>query len=233
MIALLLLVSTDGYSSPKEESAFGISVPSYKIHGIDVSGYQEKINWKEISGLKSGKKKIGITFAFVKATEGQTFKDKYFDHNWRETKKHKIIRGAYHYYKPNVNSKLQAANFIRCVKLEKGDMPPVLDIEEVGKYGSSNMKRGVINYLKLLEKHYGIKPIIYTNIHFYRTYLSGYEFKKYDFWIANYSKIIPKTGKNWLFWQYSDKGIIRNIRSKVAFNVYFGTKENLLRICKK
>jgi lysozyme len=213
-------------------NAFGISIPLYDIHGIDVSRYQEKIDWKEIAKLKSGKDSIGITFAFVKATEGQSLLDKYFAYNWKETKKHRIIRGAYHYYKPNTKSTLQATNFINRVKLEKGDLPPVLDIEEVGKYGGDNMKKGIKNWLQLVEAHYGVKPIIYTNASFYTKYLSGKDFKEYHFWIAHYTKSSPNVDNEWLFWQYSDKGIVKNIRSKVALNVHKGTKEELLSLCK-
>lgn len=232
-ILLFILLSGISDATPKRLSAFGISVPAYEIHGIDVSRYQEKINWKEISGLKGGKDSIEISFAFVKATEGQTLKDKYFDYNWRETKKHKIIRGAYHYYKPNIKSTLQAQNFIKTVKLQKGDLPPVLDIEETGKFGTDNMKRGIKNWLKLVEEHYGVKPIIYTNVSFYRKYLSGKEFKNYHFWIAHYTKDNPNVDKEWMFWQYSDKGVVKNIRSKVAFNVHKGTREELLSLCKE
>jgi lysozyme len=212
--------------------AFGTSIPVYEIHGIDVSRYQEKIDWKAIAGLKSGKDSVGITFAFVKATEGRGLVDKYFDRNWDETKKYSIIRGAYHYYKPNVNSALQASNFIRRVKLQKGDLPPVLDIEEIGKYGSENMKKGIKNWLKLIEKHYGVKPIIYTNVGFYKRYLSGKDFEGYYFWIAHYNETSPNVGREWVFWQYSDKGIIKNIRSKVALNAHKGTKKELLSLCK-
>jgi lysozyme len=233
LIIFIAFFSTSGIARTKKVlNAFGIAVPVYEIHGIDVSRYQEKIDWKELSAFKSGKDSIRITFAFVKATEGKSLFDKYFNYNWSETKKYNIIRGAYHYYKPNVSSKLQAYNFIKHVKLLSGDLPPVLDIEEVGKYGSDNMKKGVKNWLKLIEKHYDVKPIIYTNANFYKKYLSGKEFKTYRFWIAHYTKTSPNVDNDWIFWQYSDKGVIKNIRSKVALNVHKGTKEDLLSICK-
>jgi lysozyme len=232
-VILTVLIPNLGIArGEKVPHAFGIPIPVYEIHGIDVSRYQEKINWKEIADYKSGKDSVGITFAFVKATEGQTMTDKYFNYNWKETKKHRIIRGAYHYYKPNTNSALQASNFIKTVNLQTGDLPPVLDIEEVGKYGSENMKKGIKNWLKLIEKHYGVRPIIYTNVSFYKKYLSGKEFKDYNFWIAHYTKTTPNIDNGWIFWQYSDKGIIKNIRSKVALNVHKGTKAELLSLCK-
>jgi lysozyme len=233
VIILIVFLSGTGVArSDKVMNAFGISVPVYEIHGIDVSRYQEKINWKAISLFKSGKDSVGITFAFVKATEGRLLVDKYFRYNWDETRKYKIIRGAYHYYRPNINSRLQAGNFIRNVNLKTGDLPPVLDIEEVGRYGVDNMKKGIKNWLQLIEHHYGVKPIIYTNANFYKRYLSGKEFKRYHFWIAHYTKNSPSIDSQWVFWQYSDKGVINTIRSKVALNVHKGTKEELLSICK-
>jgi lysozyme len=62
--------------------------------------------------------------------------------------------------------------------------------------------------------------------------MSGKEFQGYHIWIAHYTKSTPKVNKEWLFWQYSDKGVIKNIRTKVALNVHKGTKEELLAICK-
>lgn len=217
----------------KHTTAYGITVPADKIHGIDVSRYQERIDWKDLATMKSGKDSIGITFVFIKATEGQSLKDPYFQHNWSETKKYAIIRGAYHYYKPNVNSSLQVKNFTNMVKLQKGDLPPVLDIEEVGKYGAANMQKGIKRWLTQIEKHYGVKPIIYTNIDFYRKYLSGKEFEGYPVWIAHYTKRIPSVERDWVFWQHSDKGTVSNIRSKVAFNVLNGSMDDLLALCKQ
>ena len=212
-------------------SAFGISIPSYKVHGIDISRYQEKIDWRSLSTLRESKDSVGISFAFVKATEGRTLRDRYFFRNWNEARKYNIIRGAYHYYKPNVYSGDQARNFIETVKLQKGDLPPVLDIEETGKFGTKNMREGVLNWLKLIEQHYGIKPIIYTNYHFYSKYLSGKEFKEYKFWIAHYTRL-PEVDE-WIFWQYSDKGIIKSISAKVAFSVLNGTLDDLRELCKR
>jgi len=233
IFAILFSYPSEGRAPSSKRTAFGITVPVYEIHGIDVSRYQEKIDWEKISKLKEGKDSIEITFAFVKASEGQSLKDRYFDYNWKETKKHNIIRGAYHYYKPNVTSTLQANNFIKTVKIQRGDLPPVLDIEEVGKYGDDNMKRGIKNWLKIVETHYGVKPIIYTNVSFYKKYLSGKDFKDYHFWFAHYTTGDPNVDRDWVFWQYSDKGTVKNINSKVAFNVHYGTKEELLNLCKK
>jgi lysozyme len=231
LLLILLLLFNEHVQSReiKQTSAFGIRVPPYRVHGIDISSYQEKINWKSLASMREGKDSIAISFVFIKATEGKTWRDKYFQRNWDETRKHNIIRGAYHYYKPNIYSGDQAKNFIKTVKLKKGDLPPVLDIEEIGKHGVKNMRKGIKNWLNIVEKHYGVKPIIYTNYNFYHKYLSGKEFRGYKLWVAHYTNQ-PKVGK-WTFWQYSAKGIIKNINSKIAFSVLNDTVADLRKLC--
>ena len=41
------------------------------------------------------------------------------------------LRGAYHFYIPGTDALKQADFFIRTVKLDSGDLPPVLDVEAV------------------------------------------------------------------------------------------------------
>ncbi|MDR1055375.1 MAG: glycoside hydrolase family 25 protein [Prevotellaceae bacterium] len=221
-------------SSEKGRIAFDIRIPApYEICGIDVSHYQEKIDWKFIAQLRSGKDSLGILFAFIKATEGKSLKDPYFSYNWENAKKNKMLRGAYHYYKPNVNSKLQANNFIATVKMEAGDLPPVLDIEETGRFGNDNMRKGIKNWLTIIEKHYRVKPILYCYVDFYEHILSTDEFKDYPLWIAHYYEDELRVKEKWYFWQHSDKGRIESIRAKVDFNVFNGTFEELKALCKK
>jgi GH25 family lysozyme M1 (1,4-beta-N-acetylmuramidase) len=52
LIILIVLFPIFGTArNGKVLNAFGLTVPVYDIHGIDVSRYQERINWKEISGF--------------------------------------------------------------------------------------------------------------------------------------------------------------------------------------
>lgn len=116
----------------------------------------------------------------------------------------------------------QANNYIRKVKLSNGDMPPILDIESISRLQSiSSLRRGILKWLTKVEAHYGKRPIIYTGETFYNKYLSGSEFKKYKFWIANYNNI-SKPKANWIIWQFSQKGKINGIEEFVDLNVYNG-----------
>jgi lysozyme len=159
---------------------------------------------------------------------GHNGKDIYFNYNWKKLKDRKIIRGAYHYYRPNENSIKQANNFIKRVKLKEGDMPPILDIEQIPTVQSvENLRKGLKRWLDAVEKHYKVKPILYTNDHYFKEYLTKRDFKDYNLWIANYNNVRhPKTGK-WKLWQFSEKGNLNGVEGFVDFNVFRGDINDL------
>lgn len=218
------------YNTP-EVKHFGIQMPAGNyVHGIDVSRHQGKINWEKAAAMRSDN--IGIRFVFIKATEGITRTDDKFAKNWKASKENKFIRGAYHFYYPSRDAKQQAQNFTRKVKLESGDLPPVIDIEVTNGKSKKNIVEGLKIICDELEKYYTVKPIIYTNLHFYETYLKD-DFKKYPLWISCYfdqKRFEEECGHNWKFWQHSDRGKVDGIRGPVDFNVFNGSLNQLNKL---
>lgn len=200
---------------------FGIAIPeNYMIHGIDVSKYQEKIDWEEVKGMQV--KHIQLGFAFIKATEGIKNKDPHFKRNWEKAKDAGVIRGAYHFFIASKDGQKQAENFINNVKTGPGDLPPVLDVEQLNGTSTLQLRNELKKWLNIVESHFGVKPIIYTNVDFYHKYL-GSEFDQYPLWVAHYYQLEkPQIKRNWLFWQHSDAGRVNGIYSKVDFNVFNG-----------
>lgn len=223
VIALSVIIYyTIKYSKPAfiQYPAFGIAIPGdYSIHGIDVSHYQQIIDWEEVKNMNVDGMKIG--FAFIKATEGIGKIDENFRRNWLHSEKQGITKGAYHFFLPNRAGKLQAKNFISTVKLKAGDLPPVLDVEKVWS-DKVKMVEEIRTWLNSVENEYHVKPIIYTNIYFYKTYLKG-SVDDYPFWIAHYLRPAkPRVERSWHFWQHSEKGRVNGISSLVDFNVFKG-----------
>lgn len=178
-------------------------------------------------------KEADISFSFIKATQSDFRQDPYFYRNWEETKRVGIKRGAYHYFIPNAPVQGQIDIFTSTVHLEAGDMPPVLDVEEVAQNMSGEELRLYIRtWLEGVTQHYGIKPIIYTNQNYYRRWLKGH-FQDYHFWIARYNTIEPDVEHTdkWLFWQYSDRGAIPGINFAVDLNFFVGDWEKLYLMC--
>ncbi|MDG2431518.1 glycoside hydrolase family 25 protein [Flavobacterium sp.] len=195
-----------------------------KAVGIDVSEYQGTIDWTQVDTLES---KYAIRFAFIRATVGMDRVDQAFEENWLGAKKNKLIRGAYHYYRPNENSLQQAALFIKTVHLHKGDLPPVLDIEKLSENQSmTRLKIGLRRWLEAVETHYKMKPIIYTGEKYYDDFLKE-EFSDYLFWIANYNFYREKIEDDWLFWQFTEKGTVPGIKGNVDINIYNGDLQQL------
>jgi lysozyme len=194
---------------------------NYTVHGIDVSRYQEAINWDTIA-------KQDIQFAFVKASEGITLNDPLFCYNWEEIRRVGIYRGAYHFFRPAIPARQQAQNFIDWVELEVGDLPPVLDVEVLDGVSKPTLIAGVKSWLFTTELHYGVKPILYTNLKFYNKYLAGH-FEDYPLWIARFNTRQPilSTGRAWQFWQYGDRGEVAGIDGDVDLNVFHGSLEQL------
>ena len=196
-----------------------------KVIGIDVSHYQGKINWKKVKFINQ--KKYPIKFVVIRATQGVDDNDSQFDNNWAQTKKNNFVRGAYHYYRPNENSIEQANNFIKNVQLSKGDLPPILDIEKLPKNQSiANLKIGLKRFLDIIEKHYNIRPIIYTGERYYQDFLKD-EFSEYAFWIANYNFIDAEINDDYLFWQFTEQAKINGISEKVDVNIFNGDLDDL------
>ena len=192
--------------------------------GLDVSQYQGDINWSEVDSVES---KFPLHFVLIRATAGDDKEDTQFDANWKGAKKHNLIRGAYHYYRPTENSIEQANNFIKTVKLRKGDLPPVLDIEQLPKNQSiDSLKVGLKRWLKKIDAHYKVKPIIYTGERYYEDFLKE-EFEGYTFWVANYNFFEENIKDDWLFWQFTEKAVIKGINHNVDLNIYNGTPKML------
>jgi len=218
---LVYLWATNQRTSFVHYKEFGIPIPTqYGLHGIDVSRYQQRISWTAVKTMNV--RGIQLDFAFIKATEGATRVDPLYKRNWNGAKKAGVVRGAYHFFIPWKSGRVQAEHFIKNVRLGSGDLPPVLDIEQLGKNGTANLQKEAKDWLETVEKHYGIKPIIYTNADFYTRNL-GNDFDEYPLWVAHYlQQHQPRISREWSFWQHSEKGRVNGILSKVDFNVFSG-----------
>jgi lysozyme len=195
-----------------------------KAIGFDISEFQAEVDWDLISSIEN---KYPLEFVFIRATAGNDKVDSRFAANWRSAKQSNIIRGAYHYYRPNENSLEQARLFIKTVHLRKGDLPPVLDIEKLPKGQSlDSLKVGLRRWLNAVEAHYKVKPIIYSGEKYYDDFLKE-DFSDYLFWIANYNFYREKIEEDWLFWQFTEKASFPGIKGNVDVNVFNGDIEQL------
>ncbi|MFD1883748.1 GH25 family lysozyme [Paracoccus pacificus] len=193
-----------------------------QVHGIDVSKYQGNIDWNRA-------REAGVSFAFIKATEGGDHRDTSFPRYYAEAAAAGIPRGAYHYFYFCRSAQEQAAWFIANVPRQRGALPPVLDAEWTPtsrtcrtRPSPAEVQRELNTWLTIIERYYGQRPIVYTTVDFYRHNNLGQ--LQAEFWLRSVaghpSKVYP--GQRWTFWQYSGTGIVPGIRGNVDLNTFVG-----------
>lgn len=193
--------------------------PFYEVQGIDVSHYQEEIDWEEIPDT--------YQFAFIKATEGHDYVDPRFTANWAGSREADIKRGAYHFFSMRSSGKEQAEYFIHTVPKEDDSMPPVVDFEIFLDHDKETVRKELLDFLTIIEDHYGKTPIIYMTNATYKTYLKKdyqKDFGKYPIWIRDIF-FMPTIDDPWIFWQYTMTGDVPGIKGNVDKNVFNGNKK--------
>ncbi|MBW4577828.1 MAG: hypothetical protein KME08_21575 [Aphanothece sp. CMT-3BRIN-NPC111] len=213
--------------------------------GIDVSNHNgTSINWQHV-------KSADISFAFVKATEGGTFKDSTFTTNWRGIQNAGIIRGAYHFFRPLKSIEEQVKNFLDVVvKLAPSDLPPALDLEHFPDKVRVEWDQLSLNeridraktWLDKVEQKTGRKPIIYTSPSFWEEFMGDTQaFTDHALWLANYVNPANNPGNkkpkvpanNWgrkgfTFWQHTEDGTVAGVSGKVDRNRFNGSFDRLV-----
>lgn len=190
------------------------------LTGVDVSHYQHRIEWDTVA--QHGE----VDFVFVKASEGHDYQDSLFLRNWEALGRLGIMRGAYHFFRAYGCGEEQARLFLSTVEMCPGDLRPVLDIERLDGMAPETMLEEAKIFCAVVEQTLKCKPIIYSGQHFYDRFLSPH-FDGYPLWIARYSETQPflENCKIWDIWQYTNRGCIDGISTRVDLNLFPGSME--------
>lgn len=204
------------------------------IPGIDVSHWQNEINWSEV-------KRSGIRFAFIKATEipdksTKLHVDEMLEKNIQGAQENGIHWSAYHFFRTHIDPVIQAKLFCETVG-DFSSMPPVLDLEVAGSRGE-RLNYKVKLFLEEVKRLSGRRPIIYTSGGFWRSYMCCEKrshsdwAREYTLWSAQYTNLWPTPiypWAGWEFWQYTDKGKIPGVITNVDMNWFNGSGEDLIK----
>lgn len=227
------LYRPDGSYSFGRWNAGRLTVPAGKsyadgdmVYGIDISHHQKHISWNILALYcnASGKVYSGkarsytyvrpVDFVYMKATEGETHVDTKYVEYVLNARKHYIPKGSYHFFRENAGAAAQMRNYFSVAVFDRGDLPPVLDVEvdpkAAERFGEKRLRDSVLVCLKLMEEHFGVKPIIYTNDRIRSSYMSDGMFSSYPFWLARYGK--EPEGGPFRMWQFSQSGQMSGLK---------------------
>lgn len=198
------------------------------VPGIDVSYYQGTINWASV-------KAAGKVFAIARVSHGTGTVDTQFATNWPAMKQAGIIRGLYQYFEPADSALAQAQLLVSKLNaaggLEDGDLPPVLDLEKMGTFSSSQMLTAVSTWMSHVKSALGRKPILYTGSYFWDDHTLGSSWASTPLWTAHYTTaacpLVPNAWSSWVIWQHTDQGKVSGITGNVDLDRWNGTEAEL------
>lgn len=215
-----------------------------RIYGIDISRHQHekgrrryRIHWDRlrITSLGPGRRVSGtvdypVSFVYIKSTEGTNIFNRYYPTDRREAMRRGMVVGTYHFFNTRTSGAAQAAHFLRRSVVSKYDLPPVLDVEPseaqiLRMGGDEKLFKEVKDWLQVVEKRTGVRPILYVSQQFVNKHLSlaPAELRNYDVWVARYGEFKPYV--RLLHWQLTPYGRVQGITGDVDINVYNGTRE--------
>lgn len=195
-----------------------------RIKGVDVSRYQPGTDWEAV---KAG----GNDFCFIKATEGVGVINPLFKHDWEASRAAGMIRGAYHFFRPQHDGRTQANHFLQQVGgLFPVDLPCVLDIEVMDGVSADGVRFSIMNFLNQVQSVTKKVPIIYGSPSFLGALQLDASFAGYPLWVANYgvdAPHIPKPWATWTFWQHTSSGQTGGINGNADLSFFKGTLSDL------
>ena len=191
------------------------------VHGIDVSGHNESVDWAQ--HWADGKR-----FAYIKATEGSTFRSSKFSAQYTDSYHAGYIRGAYHFARPDgAPGDIQADYFVDHGGAWSADgqtLPGVLDIEMPYFEGDQCWDltpAEMVAWIKAFTTRYhertGRHAVIYTGYYWWVDCTgNSAEFRDNPLWLAAWrttppEKIPASWSGGWTFWQYTDKPLDQNL----------------------
>jgi lysozyme len=192
----------------------------FPVRGIDISHFEGAIDWGVI-------KTQGLSFVFIKATEGDDLVDQDFQANWKGASSAGLAKGAYHFYNFCKKGADQADNFIKTVPVDDSALAPTVDIEQSGDCktlpAKAAFRKELAAFTKKIKTAYGKTPILYVNAKMYAAYFQG-ESDPNPIWLSDPrgTPVLPGS-KAWTFWQYAFTGRVNGIATNVDMDVFDGT----------
>ena len=175
---------------------------------LDKEGHTSK-------NLEGARSILPLSHVVMKATEGESHKDRHFADWWEEAGEAGISRGAYHFFRSSKDAKLQAQNYIESVTLTHRDLPPILDIETVHSGCTrKQLNNKALQWLRMVQEHYSRTPIVYASDSFVKDWLDKEITDFYPLWVARYNSEPPRTDA-WQYWQFTDQAVVYGVKGKV------------------
>ncbi len=191
------------------EPEVGIDRTVFPIRGIDISAHNGTVDFSRVLA-------DSIDFVYIKATEGATWRDALFEHNYRAARDAGLAVGIYHFFRFDVPGWRQSVNILGAIGNRHLDLPIAIDVEEWGNPAEFTTAEIIADLRSLVEmlRQNGREPIIYTNKNGYYRFVRGH-FDDVALWICSFTSPPLAERYRWTIWQHSHVGCVEGIRGDV------------------
>jgi lysozyme len=191
----------------------------YPVRGVDVSHHNGRVDWPRIRAA-------GYTFAYLKASEGATWRDSTFVRNRAEAARAGLATGAYHFFTLCRPGREQAHNFVGAIGPAGGvSLPPAVDLEFGGNCGERPSREAVLaevaGFLAVLDSAGHPPAVLYVTKEFHEAYLAGQK-PGNPLWVRSVFGR-PRYGGAWTFWQYAATGRVAGAKGRIDLNAFNGS----------
>ena len=184
-----------------------------EVMGIDVSSHQQGIDWEQVAA-------DGVSFAYVKATEGSGYTDARFRENWDGARAAGVTPGAYHYFTLCSPGAEQAEDFLAAAPPEDSALPPALDLEFDGSCESrpeaAHAQAEIDDFTAAVEEAWGRRMVIYSSSEWREHYGLPVTDPRPD-WL--FSSGHRPQQEDWSVWQLRFDGTVSGIEGPVDIDV--------------
>jgi len=197
------------------------SLERYPVRGVDLSHHQGSIDWTLLERRQA-------RFAYIKASEGATFRDPGFRANWESALAAGVVPGAYHYFTLCKSGAEQAVNFVSAAGWTKSQgLPPAIDLE----FGGNCPRRPPVgelvselqSFLRAVERVWGCVPVLYVTQDFHNRYTAN-RFGSHPVWVRDiFRSPRLESGRDWRLWQFANRGRLAGVPGFVDLNVFNGS----------
>ena len=198
--------------------------------GIDVSTYNEEIDWELV-------REQGIGFVIIRVggrgwSSGSIYADLRCEAYLRGAKKAGLRVGAY-FYSTALNEAEAVREAEAALDVLAGlplELPVFIDVELSGEYPKgradtlSVAQRSAVAdaFCRRIESA-GYRAGVYSGKYYFHSSLDPRALSGYTLWLASYTKdrMPPRFREAYSLWQFTDRGVVDGVRSPVDMDVLF------------
>lgn len=197
-----------------------VSRAVHPVKGIDLSAHNGLVNFAEVAA-------DSVEFVYLKATEGETFRDPLFILNYAKARDEGLRVGAYHFFRFDCEGWRQSYNLLQTIEGLHLDLPIAIDVEENGNPDAIQTDEIVRNLRSMVDYlcASGHRVVIYTNKNGFRRFIRG-RFDDVPLWLCSFTD--PPIHGQWTLWQHSHRGHVKGVGGPVDLDTFNGSRDDFI-----